>query len=40
MPFSISGKLRCGVDANFKPLLKVLICEGVKLMVDIFRMLR
>ena len=28
MSFSISGKLRCGVGVNFKPLLKIWICEG------------
>ena len=32
--FSIIGKLRCRVDVNFKPLLKIWICEGVKLTLD------
>ena len=36
MSFSISGKLRCGVGVNFKPLLKIWICEGVKLTLDKF----
>ena len=39
MSFSISGKLRCGVGVNFKPLLKIWICEGVKLTLDKFRTL-
>ena len=38
--FSISGKLHCGVGVNFKPLLKIFICEGVKLTLDKFRTLR
>ena len=37
--FSISGKLHCGVGVNFKPLLKIWICEGVKLTLDKFRTL-
>ena len=36
--FSISGKLHCGVGVNFKPLLKIWICEGV--MLDKFKTLR
>ena len=32
--FSIIGKLRCRVDVNFKPLLKIWICQGVKLTLD------
>ena len=39
MSFFISGKLRCGVAVNFKPLLKIWICEGVKLTLDKFRTL-
>ena len=39
MSFSISGKLRCGVGVNFKPLLKIWICEGVNLTLDKFRTL-
>ena len=39
MSFSISGKLRCGVGVSFKPLLKIWICEGVKLTRDKFRTL-
>ena len=34
MDFSISGKLRAEVGVNFKPLLKIWICEGVKLTLD------
>ena len=40
MSFSISGKLCCGVDENFKPLLKMWICEGLNLTLDKFRTLR
>ena len=39
MSFFISGKLRCGIGVNFKPLLKIWICEGVKLTLDKFRTL-
>ena len=37
--FIISGKLRCGVGLSFKPLLKIWICEGVKLTLDKLRTL-
>ena len=40
MSFSISGKLRCGVGVNFKPLLKIWICKWVELTLDKFRTLR
>ena len=37
--FFICGKLRCGDGVSFKPLLKIWICEGVKLTLDKFRTL-
>ena len=40
MSLSISGKLCCGVGVIFKPSLKIWICEGVKLTLDKFKILR
>ena len=39
MSFSISGKLRCRFGVNIKSLLKIWICEGIKVTLDKFRTL-